>query len=266
MSLAESVAQHGVQVLLGMDLAHGGFHVVFDAAEADCVSFQQNVTGTPVAVARLTHRADVAQRLAPVESVGVAEFFGAAEVVALARALLGEDAGNVGVALKARTLHQREEPLHLALVVNVVGKDIFVEGIASGAVNEHAVGVEMGARPGGQKFPAPFAGFPWRSLAFQLFARPENGLLGHGREALGVEQRGLVVVAEQGDCEVHGQVETGAGLGSIADDVAQAIDALGAAGMNIGQYGTQGFEVAVDVAEDSDHAFLPDWIRGRSFR
>ena len=48
-----------------------GFEIVFDAAIADRLAVEQDITGPPVAVARLADRADVAQRLAAVEPVGV---------------------------------------------------------------------------------------------------------------------------------------------------------------------------------------------------
>ena len=39
-------------------------------------------------------------------------------------------------------------------------------------------------------------------------------------------------------------------IGTVADDVAQAVDLLDAAGLRIGQHGLERFEVAVDVADN----------------
>src|SRR5262245_25731081 len=139
-AIAETVAEEVFQFGNGVDLANGRLDVVLDAAIADGGPVEQNVAGAPVAVARLTHRADVAERLALVEVVDVLEFLGTAELIEVLGDLLGEDAGDVRVALEAVALDQGEDALHLALVVNVLGKDVLVKGVAGRAVDEqHAV-------------------------------------------------------------------------------------------------------------------------------
>src|SRR5262245_19737059 len=101
---AEPVPQRPVEVGDRVDLAHGGVDVVLDASVADGVVVEQDVAGARVAVARLADGADVAQRLAAVEVVGVVDLLGAVELVALLPHLLDEDAGDVRVALEAVAL------------------------------------------------------------------------------------------------------------------------------------------------------------------
>ena len=52
------------------------------------------------------------------------------ELIEVFGELLGEDAGDVRVSLETVAFDQGEDALHLALVVNVLGKDVFVERIA----------------------------------------------------------------------------------------------------------------------------------------
>src|SRR5207253_8536801 len=140
-------------------------------AVADGVAVEQDVAGPPVAVARLAHRADVAERLALVELVGVIELLGAAELVEVLGDLLGEDAGDVGVALEAVALDQGEDAFHLALVVDVLGEDVLVEGVAGRAVDVEVAVLAEAARPLGEELPAALADRPGLAGAFQLLAR-----------------------------------------------------------------------------------------------
>src|SRR5438128_11654838 len=79
-ALAEPIAQKILQVVDPVNLLDRRLHVVLDAAEADRLVVEQDVAGPPVAVARLADRADVAERLAAVQFVGVFDFFRAVEL------------------------------------------------------------------------------------------------------------------------------------------------------------------------------------------
>src|SRR5205085_12598450 len=93
--LAEPVAEEVVEVVDAVDVLDRRLDVVLDPAEADGFVVQQDVTGPPVAIARLADRADVAQRLAAVEPVDRVDLLRAVELQ-----VLGEDARDVGVALE----------------------------------------------------------------------------------------------------------------------------------------------------------------------
>ena len=111
---------------------------------------------------------------------------------------LGEHARHVRVPLEAIALDQREDLFHLPLVVDVFREDVFVERIAGRAVHEQEAVLARtcaAARPG-----TPSAcSCASASIArrFELFARPEDGPLGRRVEALGIEQRPLIVIAQE---------------------------------------------------------------------
>ena len=90
--------------------------------------------------------------------IGVVDFFRAVESVQVVGVLLDEDPGDVGMPLETVTVHQGEDPLHLALVVDVLGENVLVERVAGGAVDvELPVFFEI-AGALGQKLPALLAG------------------------------------------------------------------------------------------------------------
>src|SRR5262249_12456307 len=99
-AVAEAVAEGIIQLGVVVDLADGGVDVVLDAAERDGVAAEENVAGTPVAVARLADRPDVDQRFPVVEAVDIVELLGRAVRVVALRGLLGEDARDVDVAVE----------------------------------------------------------------------------------------------------------------------------------------------------------------------
>ena len=73
--------------------------------------------------------------------------------------------------------------------------------------------------------------------------------LGARVESFGIEQRPLVVIAQDADVQRHHQVDALARIGAIADDVPQAVDLLDPLTTDVGQHRLEGFEVAMDVAD-----------------
>ena len=144
---------------------------------------------------------------------------------------------------------KREDLFHLPLVVDVFGKDIFVERIAGRAVYEQKAILAPVARQLAQKIPAARILGRSAERLFQLLARPEDGPLGARVESFGIEQGSLVVVAQHANVALHHQVDAFAGIGPIADDVAQAVDFGDPLLPDIGQHRLESFEVAVNVAD-----------------
>src|SRR5207253_8438822 len=134
------------------------------------------------------------------------------------------DAGDMRVALETGTLDQSEDALHLALVVNVLGENVLVQGIPSRAVNEeHAVLFEL-TRPFREELPAFFLEFAALVGGFKLFAGPEDGLLGGQVETFGIEHGALVVIAQEDHLAFHDQIDAFARIRSVAHDVAETVD------------------------------------------
>ncbi len=185
------------------------------------------------------------------------DLLGTEEVVA-SWFLFDEDAGNVRVSLETATLDQDKEPIHLALVVDVLGEDVLVERVAGRAVDEQPLVVSMAFAAGSARNSQRRSRSSREPLRLSSCSRVQKmARIGRAGEALGVEQGRPVVVAQDRDVKVLGQVEAAARLGPVADDVAQAVDRLGTLARMSCQHRPQGFEVAVNVAQDGDHRLSP---------
>src|SRR4029079_15916699 len=104
---------------------------------------------------------------------------------------LGEDARHVRVALEAVLLDEGENPLHLPLVVDVLGEDVLVERVAGLAVDVKEAVLPMATGPFGQIVPPLFAESPGLGSTLELGSGPENGLLGRLVEPVRVEHGAL---------------------------------------------------------------------------
>ena len=79
----------------------------------------------------------------------------------------------------------------------------------------------------GEEFPARSGGLAVVHGMFEPGRGVQKmGALGGRIEAVGVEHRTLIVVAQQDNATLHDQINAFAGIGSIADDIAQAVDFL----------------------------------------
>src|SRR5439155_15819594 len=108
----------------------------------------------------------------------------------------------------------------------------------------------MGARPFRQEVPAPFAELAVLAGKLELGARPENRPLGWRIEPLGVEHGPLVMIAEEDNLALHHLIHALAWIRSVADHIPEAVDLLDGVLGNIIQNRLQGFEIAVDIADD----------------
>src|SRR5712692_2079692 len=108
--VAQTISEEVFQVGDGVNLLDRGINIVLDSAVANRLAVEEDVAGAPIPVARLAHRTDIAEGLATVQVIDVLNFFRAVEFQAFR-----EDAGHVRVTLKAITIHEREDALHLTL-------------------------------------------------------------------------------------------------------------------------------------------------------
>src|SRR5262249_39221708 len=161
-SLPKSIAEEVIQVRDVVDLLDCRFEIVLHPPVADRLAVVEHVTGPRVKVPWLADRADVAKRLATVEFVVQVDVIWGEKLHALR-----EDPRYVRVSLEAILLHQRENLLHLALVVNVFGEDVFIERVAGRAVDVQ--GAVLAERPGpvGKELPALFADLPGLCRLFE---------------------------------------------------------------------------------------------------
>ena len=92
---------------------------------------------------------------------------------------------------------------------------------------------------------------------FELIARPEDGALGRLVEAIGIEHGALVVVAEQDHFAGHDPIDAFARIGTVTDDVAEAVDLGDVELRDVCEDGLESFQVTVNVADDGLHAWPP---------
>ena len=191
----------------------------------------------------MSDRANVDQCLGAVEGVDEITFLGRDKIQALR-----EHTGDVRVALEAVAFDQGKDPFHLSLVVDVLGENVFIEWISGGAVDEHQSRFTMDTGKFAEEFPAFFALDP--VAGFEHLAGPEDGPFGSGVESLGIEQGTLIVVAQQANSTPPHAIDALTGIGAVANDVAQAIDLFDRLGIDVFEHGLEGFEVAVDIADE----------------
>jgi hypothetical protein len=83
-----------------------------------------------------------------------------------------------------------------------------------------------------------------------LSTRPKNGSLGTAAETFRVKQGSLIVISQHADLELQGEVDAFTRIGAVSDDVAQAVDRIDLLRRDVRQYGSQRFQISVDVAND----------------
>src|SRR5262249_6432704 len=110
-----------------------------------------------------------------------------------------------------------------------------------------------GAGALGKELPAGFFLLAIFRSGFELGASPENGSLGRRVKAVGGKHRPLVLVAQKNELTLPDQGDGFTGVGTIADDVPQAIDFRDFVLLDILKDGLQAFQVAVDIAYQRFH-------------
>ncbi len=128
------------------------------------------------------------------------------------------------MALEGVLRNQGEDLFQLPLVVDVFGKDVFVQRVPRRAVDEQDVSFQAVPRQLAEEIPAPLPHGRRAGAFLQLGPGPEDRPLRPGIEALGVEQGALVVVAQQTELALHDLVDHLAGVGPVAHQIAEAVD------------------------------------------
>ncbi len=125
-------------------------------------------------------------------------------------------------------------------------------------MHEQQAVLAAAARQLAQELPAPqpIGRAAWSG--FQLLPRPKDRPLGAGVESLGIEQRPLIVIAQQAEVELHHLIDAFQRIRPVADDVAEAVDLRDPLLPNVGQHRLESLQVAVDIADEGSlHAWLP---------
>ena len=229
----DAIAEHVVEIGYGVDLFGGDIDWVFHSAIGDSVIFQNHIAGEWVPVAWLAHGADIDHQLLFAEAELVVAFFGRNELMAF-----GEHARNVGVTLKAVAIQAAEEGVNLPLIVNVLREHILVGRFTGRAMHEQKSLFVHHARQFAEEIPAAIDIVGTAAATLELVACPIHGLQGDRVEAIGIDERRLIVIAKNGNLAAgHDFVEAFARIGSITYGIAKAIDLFHVLFGNISQYG-----------------------------
>ena len=138
---------------------------------------------------------------------------------------LEEDTWHVRMTLETDTGNEREDLFELLGIVDVLGKDIFAQWITGRAMYEQSLTLLVRSRKPTQEMPAAESIF-LRFARFELFPGPEDRLFGPLAETFGIEQSGLIVVAENAQIELSHNVDAFPRIGTVADDIPQAVDPI----------------------------------------
>ena len=160
---------------------------------------------------------------------------------------------NVRMPLEAVAIDQRKDAFHLPLVVDVFGKDVFVERVSGRSVDVKKAVFPVQTVAARSETPNAWPCPRDRRAELQL-GGSKNGALGRGVEPFGVEHGALVMVAEQHDLALHDQIDAFARVRAIADNVAEAINLADVVRLDVGQDRLQRFQVAMDIADNRLHA------------
>ncbi len=244
--VAEEIVQFGNRVNLGNRL----LEVVGNAAEVDRVVLDDDIGGTRISVSRLADGPDVNEDLLFPQIEFESELFRRVEIV-----IFRKDPGDVGVSLKAILVHQPENTFHFPLVVDVFREDVFIQWIPGRAVNKQKRAFPSHSGEIAEKLPASFIA-DWIS-GFQHLPGPEDCPFGSGIETFRIEESRLIVVAKNCDfTATHHQIDAFPRIRSVTDNIPQTVDLLNPLLVDIGQHRFQGFQIAMDIADDCSQRLL----------
>ena len=161
-----------------------------------------------------------------------------------------KDAGKVRVSHEAVSLDFAKQDLHLALVKNMLWKDVLVRRITGRTVNEHEFAFVLEPWQLAKKIPSIVRVGDRTDACVELVPRPVNRLECHRVKAVWIKQGGLVMVTEDRDLGIPAnEIEALAGIWAIADDIAKAINLVDSDRAYIIQHRLECFEVSMDVAD-----------------
>lgn len=108
----------------------------------------------------------------------------------------------------------------------------------------------MGPRQLAEKLPAPTIVFV--CSRFDLRSRPENCLLSRATKPFRIEQSGQIMIPQDAQAKAVTQIDAFARVRSVTDDISQTINRIDRPLANVCQNGLEGFQVSMDVADDSN--------------
>ncbi len=226
-----------------MNLRHCFLDGVGHPPELDVRVGEDDVTTVRVAIPRLSDAPHVAHQFLVLQRKLHLAIVGPEKT-----SIFGENTWNVRVPLKAVALDEGKDALEFSRVVDILGEDVLVERVANTAVHEREWSLAMRAGEFAQKIPALLRLVGLAAIHFELLPGPENSPFRAAAEAFRIVERSLVVISQDGELEFHHLIDAFARIGTIAHDIAEAVDAVALLTLDVGQDGLQRVDVAVDIA------------------
>jgi tRNA threonylcarbamoyladenosine biosynthesis protein TsaB len=249
----------GVDFFAGLDCRIR--HASKPHGEVTPLSLENHVTGADVAVAGLTHGANIDHRLRG-RQLPTPLLLTVPKLRRLKLRVRSEDAGDVRVALEAVLLHQFEDVLDFERIVDVFGEDVLVERPPGRPVHKLACPIGVCAGQFAEEVRERVICIPRETVvSLKLRPRPTDRPLRAHVETVGVEERPLIVVAQEHHlAAVSNDRDALAWVGSIPHHITKAEDFFHALLIDILQHRLERLEVAVDVAKNGPlHARLQLW-------
>ena len=167
--------------------------------------------------------------------------------------ILSEHSWVVRVTHQAHAVEATKDALQLMRIVNrIVGEEVFIDRPPGRSVHAEVIVVVDAHLEVTKKVPAAFASNGvFFGGGFELATSPVGSLLG-GRVEIGwlVEDAKVVIPQKRPFAAFSNEVGTGTRVGTVADQIAEANDALHFALLNVGQDRFEGGQVRVDVTND----------------
>jgi hypothetical protein len=251
-SFAESITEVVIQFGDGIDLGDGRLHGVGNASEGDGAIFPDHVTRIANSIPGLADTSHVDHDLFATDLDTSTEVLGREKPAGF-----GEDARDMRMSLKTDAWDQAEQAAEFSRIVDVFGKDIFIERVACRAVDEEQAALTNLSRQFTEEIPTAARLFDVRVL-FELIPGPKNGTLGPATESLGVVQRPLIVIPQHTTLEAECVVDAFPWIGAVPDHVPEAVNFANTLVLDVIENRFQGFQVPMDVG--NDRAFHPSLV------
>ena len=242
-TFVQPIAQEIVEFSNSVNLLCRGVYFIDDSAEPYRLILLNYVARAAISIAWLPHTADVNHHFFIGQDVSVIH------LVWTLKAKIGRKyARRMSVALEAMSWDQTEYSLNFLRIVYIFGKYVLMQRAAGRTVHIHGIPISNDPRQFAQESPATWiSGVIW---IFDLFSRPENRLFRTAAESVGVKQRRLIMVTQDAVIDLHDDIQTFAGVGPVADDIAQTHDFLDTLFLDVGHDRLQSSKVPVDVADN----------------
>jgi DMSO/TMAO reductase YedYZ molybdopterin-dependent catalytic subunit len=131
-TVAKPISEKVVQLGDRVNLLNRLIEVILNAMELNLIAVESNVRRSRIVVSGLSHGPYIHHVSAVTESMAKVDFFRSKKLHGI-----GKHARNVRVPLKTNSVNQREDLLHLNLIVDIIRENILIQRVASRSMHKH---------------------------------------------------------------------------------------------------------------------------------